>query len=69
MSKVLHFLQITAEHPDYPFFTIFLTAKSLSQNFSITLLEISLNFTNIEATIGGKTPLNDFGRTVPSAEK
>ena len=42
MSKVLHFLQITAEHPDYPFFTIFLTTKSLSQNFSITLWQISL---------------------------
>ena len=42
MSKVLHFLQITAEHPDYPFFAIFLTTKSLSQNFSITLLQISL---------------------------
>ena len=42
MSKALHFLQITAEHPDYPFFAIFLTTKSLSQNFSITLLQISL---------------------------
>ena len=42
MPKVLHFLQITAEHPDYPFFTVFLTTKSLSQNFSITLLQISL---------------------------
>ena len=41
MSKVLHFLKITAEHQDYPFFTIFLTTKSLSQNFSITLLQIS----------------------------
>ena len=34
MSKALHFLQITAEHQDYPFFTVFLTTKSLSQNFS-----------------------------------
>ena len=42
MSKVLHFLQITAEHQDYPFFTVFLTTKSLSQNISITLLQISL---------------------------
>ena len=40
--KALHFLQITAEHQDYPFFTIFLTIKSLSQNISITLLQISL---------------------------
>ena len=42
MSKALHFLQITAEHQDYPFFTVFLTSKSLSQNISITLWQISL---------------------------
>ena len=42
MSKALHFLQITAKHQDYPFFTVFLTTKSLSQNISITLLQISL---------------------------
>ena len=42
MSKALHFLQITAEHQDYPFFTIFLTTKSWSQNISITLLQILL---------------------------
>ena len=42
MSKALHFLQITAEHQDYPFFTVFLTTKPLSQNISITLLQISL---------------------------
>ena len=42
MSKALRFIQITAEHRDCPFFTIFLTTKSLSQNISITLLQISL---------------------------
>ena len=42
MSKALHFLQITAEKQDYSFFTVFLTTKSLSQNMSITLLQISL---------------------------
>ena len=42
MSKALRFLQITAEHKDCPFFTVFLTTKSLSQNISITLLQISL---------------------------
>ena len=42
MSKALHFLQITAEYQDYPFFTVFLTTKPLSQNISITLLQISL---------------------------
>ena len=43
MSKALRFLQITAEHQDCPFFTVFLSnRKILSQNISITLLQISL---------------------------
>ena len=42
MSKALRFLQITAEHRDCPFFTVFLTTKPLSQNISITLIQISL---------------------------
>ena len=42
MSKALGFLQITAEHQDCPFFTVFLSTKSLSQSISITLLQISL---------------------------
>ena len=61
MSKALHFLQITAEHQDYPFFTVFLTTKSLSQNISITLLQISLKLpvsvvimsSPVEAASGG----------------
>ena len=42
MSKALRFLQITAEHQDCPFFTVFLTIKTSFQNISITLLQISL---------------------------
>ena len=42
ISKALRFLQITAKHQDCPFFTLFLTTNSLSQNISITLLQISL---------------------------
>ena len=41
-SKALRFLQITAEHEDCPFFAVFLTIKTLYQNISITLLQISL---------------------------
>ena len=41
LSKAFRFLQITAEHQDCPFFTFFLTVKTLSQNISITLLQIS----------------------------
>ena len=42
MSKALRFQQITAKHQDLPIFTAFLTIKTLSQNISITLLQISL---------------------------
>ena len=42
VSKALHFLQITAKQQYCPFFTVFLTIKTLSQNISITLLQISL---------------------------
>ena len=42
MSKALCFLRITAKLQDYPFFTVFLIIKTLTQNISITLLKISL---------------------------
>ena len=42
MSKALRLLQSTAKHQDCPFFTVFLTIKTSSQNISITLLQISL---------------------------
>ena len=42
MSKAPPFLQITAKHQDCPFFTLFLTIKTSSQNISITLLQILL---------------------------
>ena len=42
MSKALHFLQKRAKQQYFPFFTVFLTVKTLSQNISITLLQISL---------------------------
>ena len=43
MSKDLRFLQITAEHQNCPFFTVFLLAiKTSSQNISMTLSQIPL---------------------------
>ena len=42
MSKALRLAQITVEHQDCQFFTVFLTRKTSSQNISITLLQISL---------------------------
>ena len=55
MSKAFSFLQTTAEHHDFPVFNLILTIKTSSQNISITLLQIRLNFTNIEAAIGEKS--------------
>ena len=53
--KALRFLQISAEHEGCPFYTVFLTLKTLSQNIAITLLQISLKLhKHIEAAIGGK---------------
>ena len=42
ISKALRLVQITVEHQDCQFFTVFLTKKTSSQNISITLLQISL---------------------------
>ena len=42
MSKALRLVQITVQHQDCQFFTVFLTRKTSSQNISITLLQISL---------------------------
>ena len=42
VSKALHFLEITAKQQYCPFFTVYLTLKTLSQNISLTLLQISL---------------------------
>ena len=41
MSKALRLVQITVEHQDYPFFTVFLTIKTSSQNISITPVQIA----------------------------
>ena len=37
MSKALRFLQITARHQDFPFFTVFLIIKTSFQNISTVL--------------------------------
>ena len=42
MSKPLRFIQITAKHQDFLFFTVFLTIKTSPQNNSITLSQILL---------------------------
>ena len=59
MSKALRFLQITAEHQDCPFCTLFLTTKTSSKNISITLLQISVKFHERRA-IGGESSREQF---------
>ena len=52
------------------FFTVFLTIKTSSQNISITLLQISLKLLRTSRRLlEERAPVNDFGRTVPSAKK
>ena len=62
MSKAPRLLQITVEHQDCLLFTarVFLTIKTSSENISITLLQIRLKFTNIEAPIEGKSSRKRF---------
>ena len=60
MSKVLRFLQITAKHQDFPFFTVFLTIKTLSQNIPITLLQSVLTSRTSRPLSEEKAPTNDF---------
>ena len=67
MSKALRFQQIKPKHQDLPIFTAFLTIKNLSQNISITLLQIAIKIQE-HRLLEEKAPENDFGRTVPSAE-
>ena len=70
MSKALCLVQITVEHQDCPSSTVFLAIKTSSQNISITLLQMSLKLhEHQERLLKEKAPVNDFGRTVSSAEK
>ena len=55
MSKALRFLEITAEHQDCPFFYSILNHKNFIPKYlGNAPYKFRLNFTNIEAAIGGK---------------
>ena len=60
MSKALRFLQITAKHQDFPFFTVFLAIKTLSQNIPIALLQSVLTSRTSRPLSEEKAPTNDF---------
>ena len=50
---------------------MFKIMPSFKKNFDIRTIsrEFTLNLTNMEAAIGEKAPVNDFGRIVPVGEK
>ena len=73
MSKALRFiLPITAQHQDCRI-RISGHKNFTTKNISITLLQISLKLhehgSRLFNKLGGKVPVNDFGRTVSRAEK
>ena len=66
MSKAF---KIIAEQYDCPVsYRMCLTIKTLFQNISITLLQISLSRTS-RRLLEEKAPVNDCERTVPSTKK
>ena len=69
MSKALRFLPITVQHQDCRI-RISGHKNFTTKNISITLLQISLKLhEHGSRLLGGKVPVNDFGRTVSTAEK
>ena len=60
MSKALCLLQITVEHQDCPYFTVFVTIKTSSQSISITLLQISLKLHERRGGYWRKSPRERF---------
>ena len=55
--KAFRFLQITVKHQDCPFFAVFLSIKTSSQNISITLLQILLKLLKHRCSYCRKKPL------------
>ena len=68
MSKALCLVQITVEHQDCQFFTVFLTRKTSSQNISITLLQILLKLHGHWGNRSGEKSSCERFCKVPSAE-
>ena len=61
MSKAHRFLQITAKHQDFPFLYRISKDKKLYPKMSRQLsYRFRFNFTNIEASIGGKSSCDRF---------
>ena len=61
MSKALLFLQIAAKHKDFPFFTVFLTIKTLYPKYpDKALTESVLTSRTPRRLLEDKAPKNDF---------
>ena len=69
MSKALRFLQITAKHQDFPFLPYFTNDENLIPRYLDNALTVSvLTSQTSRWLLQEKVPVNDFGRTVPSAK-
>ena len=61
LSKALRFLQIAAKHEDFPFFFYCISNyKNFIPKYPDNALTVRFNFTNIEATIEGKSSHERF---------
>ena len=69
MSKALRFLQLTAKHQDFPFLPYFTNDENLIPGYLDNALTDSvLTSQTSRRLLQEKVPVNDFGRTVPSAK-
>ena len=69
MSKALRFLQITAKHQDCPFFTVSNHKKYIPKYLENALTDFAQTSRTSRPLLEEKGHVNDFGRTVLSAEK
>ena len=69
MSKALRFLQTTDKHQDSPFLPYFTNDENLIPRYLDNALTDSVLISQTSRRLlQKKAPVNDFGRTVPSAK-
>ena len=70
MSKALRLVQITVEHQDCQFFTVFLTITNFFPKYlDNALTDFAETSRASRRLLEEEAPVNDFERTAPSAEK
>ena len=68
MSKALRFVQITAKHQDFPFSRTSKDENLIPRYLDNALTDSVLTSQTSRRLLQEKVPVNDFGRTVPSAK-